>query len=61
MEKTREDFLLEIACELDKGQENKNITNTSPFLPPHIDSPLSDEVSFLVSLCTGQNDLKPFN
>lgn len=52
MEKTCQDFILEIACELDKGQENINIINISPLLPPYIGSPLSDEVisSFLVSL-----------
>lgn len=54
MEKTCQDFILEIACELDKGQENINIINTSPLLPPYIGSPLSDEgiSSFLVSLYT---------
>ena len=61
MEKTCKNFILEIACELNKGQENKNIINTSPLLPPYIDFPLSDEVSFLVSQCTGQNYLKALN
>jgi len=39
MEKTWKNFILEIACELNKGQENKNIINTSPLLP-HILIPL---------------------
>lgn len=60
MEKTCKNFILEIACELDKGQENINIINTPLLLPWNIGSPLPDEViaSFVVSLCTGQNDLK---
>lgn len=54
-------MILEITCELDEAQENINIMNTSPLLPPIIDSPHSDEVSFLVILCTDQNYLKAFN
>lgn len=63
MEKTCQDFILEIASELDKGQENINIINTSPLLLPYTGSPLSDEVisSFLVSLYTGQTYLKACN
>lgn len=44
MEKTCKDFILEIAYEFDKGQENINIINTSLLRPPCIGSPLSDEV-----------------
>lgn len=44
MEKTCKDFILEIVRELDKGQENINIINTSLLLSPYIDSPLSDEI-----------------
>lgn len=44
MEKTCQIFILEIACELDKGQENINIINTPLLLPLYIGSPLSDEV-----------------
>lgn len=61
MEKTCQNLILEITCELDEAQENINIMNTSPLLPPIIDCPHSDEVSFLVILCTDQNYLKAFN
>lgn len=44
MEKTCKDFILEIVRELDKGQENINIINTSLLLSPYIDSLLSDEI-----------------
>lgn len=45
MEKTCQDFILEIACELlDKGWESINIINTSLLLSLYIGSPLSDEV-----------------
>lgn len=45
MEKTCQDFILEIACELlDKGWESINVINTSLLLSLYIGSPLSDEV-----------------
>lgn len=44
MEKTCKDFILEIACELDKGQENRKIINALLLLLPDIGFPLSDEV-----------------
>lgn len=44
MTKTCKDFILETACELDKGQENINIINTSLLLTPYIGFPLSEEV-----------------
>lgn len=44
MEKTCKDFILEIACELDKRQENINIINASLLLPSNIGSPLPNEV-----------------